>query len=36
MVSQVAFAAVVIGGITTILMNVNPLIPLDGYYALSD
>lgn len=35
-VSDVAFAAVIIGGITTVLMNVNPLIPLDGYYALSD
>jgi len=35
-VSQVALAAVVIGGFTTVLMNVNPLIPLDGYYALSD
>ena len=36
MVSQVAFAAVLIGGITTVFMNANPLIPLDGYYALSD
>jgi hypothetical protein len=36
MVSQVAFAAVLIGGFTTVLMNANPLIPLDGYYALSD
>ena len=36
LVSDVAFAAVLIGGITTVLMNVNPLIPLDGYYALSD
>ena len=35
-VSEVAFAAVLIGGITTVLMNANPLIPLDGYYALSD
>jgi putative peptide zinc metalloprotease protein len=35
-VSEVAFAAVIIGGITTVFMNVNPLIPLDGYYALSD
>jgi putative peptide zinc metalloprotease protein len=35
-VSEVAFAAVLIGGATTILMNINPLIPLDGYYALSD
>jgi len=36
LVSQVAFPAVLIGGLTTILMNLNPLIPLDGYYALSD
>ena len=36
LVSQVAFAAVLIGGLTTVLMNLNPLIPLDGYYALSD
>jgi putative peptide zinc metalloprotease protein len=36
LVSDVAFAAVLIGGITTVFMNVNPLIPLDGYYALSD
>jgi hypothetical protein len=35
-VSEVAFAAVLIGGITTVFMNANPLIPLDGYYALSD
>ena len=36
LVSQVALAAVIIGGIITVFMNVNPLIPLDGYYALSD
>jgi hypothetical protein len=35
-VSDIAFAAVFVGGITTVFMNVNPLIPLDGYYALSD
>jgi hypothetical protein len=35
-ISDIAFAAVFIGGITTVFMNVNPLIPLDGYYALSD
>jgi putative peptide zinc metalloprotease protein len=34
--SDVGFAAVLIGGFTTVLMNANPLIPLDGYYALSD
>ena len=36
LVSEVALAGVLIGGFTTVLMNVNPLIPLDGYYALSD
>jgi putative peptide zinc metalloprotease protein len=36
LVSEVALAAVVIGGVTTVFMNANPLIPLDGYYALSD
>jgi multidrug efflux pump subunit AcrA (membrane-fusion protein) len=35
-VSEIAFAAVLIGGVTTVFMNLNPLIPLDGYYALSD
>ncbi|HWN18668.1 MAG TPA: HlyD family efflux transporter periplasmic adaptor subunit [Gemmatimonadales bacterium] len=35
-ISDVAFAAVLIGGVTTVFMNANPLIPLDGYYALSD
>lgn len=35
-ISRVAFFAVLIGGATTILANANPLIPLDGYYALSD
>lgn len=36
LVSRIALAAVLIGGFTTVLMNLNPLIPLDGYYALSD
>ena len=36
LVSQVALSAVLIGGITTVVVNLNPLIPLDGYYALSD
>jgi putative peptide zinc metalloprotease protein len=35
-VSRAAFFAVLIGGATTVLANANPLIPLDGYYALSD
>jgi len=36
LVSQIAISAVVVGGVTTIAMNANPLIPLDGYFALSD
>ncbi|HEU4829297.1 MAG TPA: HlyD family efflux transporter periplasmic adaptor subunit [Gemmatimonadales bacterium] len=35
-VSDVALTAVVVGGGLTVLANANPLIPLDGYYALSD
>ena len=35
-VSKVAFATVLIGGVTNIASNMNPLIPLDGYFALSD
>ena len=33
---HVALGAVLIGGVTTVVMNANPLIPLDGYFALSD
>jgi putative peptide zinc metalloprotease protein len=36
LISEVAVAAMLIGGVTTILSNMNPLIPLDGYFALSD
>jgi putative peptide zinc metalloprotease protein len=36
LMSEIALAGVVIGGFTTIFVNINPLIPLDGYYALSD
>lgn len=35
-VSSVALSAMVMGGITTILANANPLLPLDGYFALTD
>ncbi len=35
-VSEAALAAFLIGGFTTVLVNLNPLVPLDGYYALSD
>ena len=33
---RVAFLAVLGGGSSVLLANLNPLIPLDGYYALSD
>ena len=33
---DVAFAFVMMGGLAAVLVNLNPLIPLDGYYALSD
>jgi len=36
LISHMALSAVLIGGVTTIVMNANPLIPLDGYFALSD
>ncbi len=36
LISEIALIAVLIGGFTTVLINLNPLIPLDGYYALSD
>ncbi len=36
LISHIALSAVLIGGVTTIVMNANPLIPLDGYFALSD
>ena len=36
LIYQVALAVVLIGGITTVIVNLNPLIPLDGYYALID
>ena len=36
LVSEVAVAAMFIGGATTILTNANPLLPLDGYFALTD
>lgn len=34
--SEAALAAVIFGGLVTVIMNANPLIPLDGYFALSD
>jgi putative peptide zinc metalloprotease protein len=34
--SDVAIAAMLVGGVTTVLSNANPLLPLDGYFALTD
>jgi len=34
--SEVAIAAMIVGGATTIVTNANPLLPLDGYFALTD
>ncbi|HUG42312.1 MAG TPA: HlyD family efflux transporter periplasmic adaptor subunit [Longimicrobiales bacterium] len=36
MAEQLAFAGVILGGGIILLVNFNPLIPLDGYYALMD
>jgi multidrug efflux pump subunit AcrA (membrane-fusion protein) len=36
LVSDVAIAAMLIGGAMTVVTNMNPLIPLDGYFALTD
>jgi putative peptide zinc metalloprotease protein len=33
---RLAFLTVVLGGMVNLVTNLNPLIPLDGYYALSD
>lgn len=33
---EIALAAVITGGGTTIVTNMNPLLPLDGYFMLSD
>ena len=36
LVANVAVAAMLIGGATTLLTNANPLLPLDGYFAFTD
>ena len=33
---DMGLAAALLGGVATVLANANPLIPLDGYFALSD
>ena len=35
-ISDVALAAVMIGGFSAVFANANPLLPLDGYFALVD
>lgn len=35
-VASVALSAMLVGGVTTIFTNANPLLPLDGYFALTD
>jgi len=36
LVAQVCVAAMLIGGAMTLFTNMNPLLPLDGYFALTD
>jgi hypothetical protein len=36
LLGKIALAAVLTGGFVAVLVNLNPLIPLDGYYALCD
>jgi putative peptide zinc metalloprotease protein len=36
LVRQMAFVVMVIGGVSTVLFNGNPLLRFDGYYVLSD
>ena len=36
LVARVAVATMLVGGATTLLTNANPLLPLDGYFALTD
>jgi putative peptide zinc metalloprotease protein len=36
LVANVAVAAMLVGGVSTLLTNANPLLPLDGYFAFTD
>ena len=36
LVAEVTVAAMLVGGAMTLLTNMNPLLPLDGYFALTD
>jgi len=36
LVAEISIAAMLVGGAMTLLTNLNPLLPLDGYFALTD
>jgi putative peptide zinc metalloprotease protein len=36
LIANAAVAAMLVGGVSTLLTNANPLLPLDGYFALTD
>lgn len=36
LVAEISVAAMLVGGAMTLLTNLNPLLPLDGYFALTD
>ena len=36
LISEMSMAAMLVGGAMTVLTNMNPLLPLDGYFALTD
>jgi biotin carboxyl carrier protein len=36
LISRVALAVILIGGFSAVVTNFNPLLPLDGYFALAD
>ena len=36
LIAEVCAAAMLVGGVMTLLTNMNPLLPLDGYFALTD
>jgi multidrug efflux pump subunit AcrA (membrane-fusion protein) len=36
LLADVTLAVMIMGGVTTLLTNMNPLLPLDGYFALID
>ncbi len=36
LIAEISVAAMLVGGAMTLLTNMNPLLPLDGYFALTD